>query len=55
MSYGVPERITTDGRTAYTSHEMGKFLKDWGVEHHQTAAYHPYSNLRAEGAVRSVK
>ena len=55
MNYGVPERITTDGGTAYTSHETGEFLKDWGVEHHQTSAYQPHSNVQAEGAVRSVK
>ena len=55
MNFGVPERMTTDGGTAYTSHEMGEFLKNWGVEHHQTAAYHPHSNLQAKGAVKSVK
>ena len=49
MSFEVPERMTTDRGTAYTSHEMGEFLRNWGVEHHQTAAYHPHSNLRAEG------
>ena len=37
------------------SHEINKFLNDWVVKHHQTAAYHPHSNLYAEGAVRSVK
>ena len=53
-SFGVPERLTTDGGTAFTSHEMGEFLKDWGVDHHQTATYIPHSNLQAEVVVRSV-
>ena len=44
-SFRVPDRLITYGGTAYTSHELGEFLKDWGVEHHQTVAYLPHSNL----------
>ena len=47
--------MASDGGTAYMSHDMSEFLKDRWVEHHQTSAYHPHSNLRAEEAVRSVK
>ena len=55
MNFWVPERMTTDGAIAYKSLEMGEFIRNWGVEHHQTAAYQPHSNLWAEGAVRSVQ
>ena len=28
MSFRIPEKITTEGGTAYTSHKMSEFLKD---------------------------
>ena len=30
-------------------------MRFWGIKHHQTAAYHPHSNLQAEVGVKSVK
>ena len=43
MNFGVPERITTDGGTAYTSHEMGEFLRNWGwsTTRHQPTILNP--------------
>ena len=28
LSFGVPEKMTPDGGTSYTSHAMSEFLKD---------------------------
>ena len=54
-TYGVAEKITSDGGGPFVGEEFTTFLKKWGVTQHQTSAYTPHSNLKAESAVRSVK
>ena len=33
VTFGIPEELTTDGGTQYTSHKTQDFLKSWGVRH----------------------
>ena len=55
MAYGVPEKVTTDGGIQFTGHNFQTFLSNWKGRHHQTSAYTPHSNLRAEVGIKSVK
>ena len=52
-TYGVPQVLTSDGGTQFTSAQFSDFLKFWGLKHHQTAASYTHSNLRAEVRVGS--
>ena len=52
-TYGVPQVLTSDGGTQFTSAQFSDFLKFWELNHHQTAASYTHSNLRAEVRVGS--
>ena len=54
-TYGVPVELTMDGGMAYVSDHTQRFLREWGVKHRVSSAYHPHANLRAETAVKTVK
>ena len=54
-TYGVPEEISSDGGTQFTSDQFQQFLKDWGICHRRSSAEYPQSNGRAELAVKSAK
>jgi len=54
-TFGVPEQISSDGGTEYTSSAFQAFLKTWGVKHRLSSAYHPQSNGRAEVTVKAMK
>ena len=54
-AFGVPEQISSDGGTEFTSEYTQAFFSKWGVEHRISSAYHPQSNGRAEVAVKTVK
>ena len=43
------------GGRQFIAGEFEDFLNRFGVKHHQSSAYTPHSNLRAESAVKSVK
>ena len=54
-TFGVMDEISSDGATVYTSEEVRKFLKIFGVNHRTSSAYNPHSNQRAEGGVKAAK
>ena len=53
--FGIPEELSTDGDTRFTSGAMVELLKDFGIKHRISSAYHPHSNTRAELGVKDVK
>ena len=55
MVLGVPEELSSDGQSTYTSQETMDFLKVWGVRHRLSSTYFPHSNTRAELGVKAMK
>ena len=53
--YGVPETITTDRGSQFTSRIWTQLLQTWGVKHNTTTAYHPQSNGLVERLHRRLK
>ena len=54
-TFGVPEMLSTDGASIFTSHTFKDFCARWGIEQRISSAYHPRSNKRAELAVKHAK
>ena len=54
-TYGVPEIVTTDRGSQFTSSIFTQLLKNWGVKHITTTAYHPESNGMVERLHRRLK
>ena len=54
-TFGVAEKLCTDGAAVFTSYEMSQFCKVWGVQQRISSAYHAVSNKRAEVGVKSAK
>ena len=52
---GLPKIIVSDNGTSFTSQEFQTFLKQNGIQHVRTSAYHPSSNGLAERYVQTVK
>uniref|UniRef100_A0A131YNJ2 Tick transposon n=1 Tax=Rhipicephalus appendiculatus TaxID=34631 RepID=A0A131YNJ2_RHIAP len=42
--HGLPKKIISDRATTYRSRELRSYLRNAGVEHHFTSAYHPQAN-----------
>ena len=55
MIFGVPEELSSDGQSTYTSQVTRDFLKAWGVKHRLSSSYFPHSNTRAELGVKAMK
>ena len=53
--YGVPETITTDRGSQFTSRVWSQLLHTWGIRHNTTTAYHPQSNGLVERLHRRLK
>ena len=53
--FGIPEELSTDGGPEFTSNAMAELLKEFGIRHRVSSAYHPHSNMRAELAVKNIK
>ena len=54
--WGVPEQVSMDGASNYTSEQITDWLKSWGVKYTRvSSAYYPQSNGRAEVGVKSLK
>ena len=53
--YGVPEVITTDRGSQFTSQIWTQLMKTWGTKHITTTAYHPESNGMVERLHRRLK
>ncbi|XP_017575179.2 uncharacterized protein K02A2.6-like [Pygocentrus nattereri] len=53
--FGFPEQLVSDNGPQFISQEFEKFLKVNGVQHIQSAPYHPSTNGLAERFVQSLK
>jgi len=42
--FGCPAHIQTDQGSHFKNHEVAKFTRDNGIQHHFSSAYHPQSN-----------
>ena len=51
-TYGIPERITTDGGPPYSGHEFGQYCQRMGVEHHMTTSEDAQANGFAEAFIK---
>ena len=54
-TFGVPNSLSSDGGPEFSASATEQFLSLWGVQHRESAAYHPQSNGRAEVAVKKAK
>ena len=54
-TYGVPETITTDRGSQFTSRIWTQLMQVWGIKHNVTTAYHPQSNGMVERLHRRLK
>ena len=55
ICWGVPQSLSTDGASNFTSREIEMWLRRWGIHHRVSSYYYPRSNKRAEVAVKSAK
>ena len=53
--HGIPDLLTTDGGTQFTSATFEEFKKFYTFQHRITDPHHPSSNGAAERAVRTAK
>ena len=53
--FGLPETVVSDNAPYFMSQEFETFLKQNGIRHPTSAAYHPSSNGLAERGVQVVK
>ena len=54
-TFGVPEEISSDGGSEFTSSIFKKTLRQWNIHHRISSVAHARSNGRAEVAVKSMK
>ena len=55
MTFGVPEEVSSDGGPEFVATTTQEFLSTWHVRHRISSAYCPWSNGRAEVAVKAAK
>ena len=53
--YGLPNQLVSDNGPQFTSDEFERYVKENGIKHIRTAAYHQSSNGQAERYVQTVK
>ena len=54
-SFGIPETVTTDRGSQFTSAMWAQLLETWGIRHNMTTAYHPEANGLVERLHRRLK
>ena len=54
-TFGISSECASDGGPQFISNEFQAFLKQYGVHHRLSSAYHPHSNQLAESAVKIAK
>ena len=52
--YGVPESITSDGRTNLTAMSVEELMNAYGIYHRISSVANPHANARAELGVKTV-
>ena len=55
VTYGIPDKLSSDGGPEFTARSTKTFFRNWGVHHRQSSVAHPHSNCRAEIGVKTVK
>ena len=55
LTFGVSSELASDGGLEFVSSVTQSFLKQWGVTHRLSSAYHPISNQRSELGVKTAK
>ena len=53
--FGIPEILSSDGASGFTSAEMTAFCSRWGITQRISSAHYARSNKCAEVAVKSAK
>ncbi|PFX15913.1 Bifunctional polynucleotide phosphatase/kinase [Stylophora pistillata] len=53
--HGIPDTLTTDNASQFTSHEFHQFSVDWEFTQVSSSPHHSKSNGKAESAVKIVK
>ena len=54
-TFGISEEIASDGGPEFTSGDVQKFLRKYGVKHRLSSVGNPHCNQRAEVRVKSMK
>ena len=54
-AFGIPETITTDRGSQFTSAVWTQLLETWGIRHSMTTSYHPEANGMVERLHRRLK
>ena len=54
-SFGIPQIITTDRGSQFTSSVWSQLLETWGIKHKMTTSYHPEANGMVERFHRRLK
>ena len=53
--HGIPERLSSDNGTQFTSSQFQTFSQTYGFEHITSSPTYPQSNGKAESAVKAAK
>ena len=54
-TFGIPEELSSDGGSQFTSRETQRFLDDYGIHSRVSSVAYPHSNCRAEVGVKTMK
>ena len=55
IAYGIPEEISTDRESQFTSKIFEDFLSKWGVHHRKSSVEYPQLNGSAELGIKTAK